>query len=74
MKNITRVTVLSIILWSLPLWLYGCKAFTQPGETGAESDRRHIRNARIDNQELMSDIDRTLLTDKPSKLSDKRIP
>jgi hypothetical protein len=54
----------------LPL---GC-SFDQLGETEAEGSRRHDRIARINRQEMMSDIDRFLLLDKPSKLTDKRIP
>ncbi len=48
--------------------------FAQLGETEAEGRRRHLRNARINRQELMGDIDRAMLSDKPSKLTDKRIP
>ncbi len=48
--------------------------FAQPGETEAQGRRRHIRNARINQQELMEDVDKTLLVDKPSKLTDKRVP
>jgi hypothetical protein len=32
------------------------------------------RTARINRQELAEDIDKMLLLDKPSKLTDKRIP
>jgi len=59
-----------VILAFLPC---GCKS-TQPGETGAEVNRRHDRVARIDGEELRSDIDKFFLLDKPSKLTDKRIP
>ena len=34
---------------------------------------RHI-DTRINQGELMADIDKSMLTDKPSKLSDKRMP
>jgi hypothetical protein len=44
------------------------------GETAAEGRRRHKRVLRIDNQELMADIDKFLLLDKPSKLTELRIP
>lgn len=46
----------------------------QLGETEAEGRRRHLRNLRINRQEMIQDIDRVLLFDKPSKLTDKRIP
>ena len=45
-----------------------------PPETTAEGHRRHKRTARINQQELVEDIDKALLLDKPSKLTDKRIP
>jgi hypothetical protein len=49
-------------------------AFAQVGETEAEVHRRHIRNNRVNQQEMMTDIDKFLLRDKPSKLSRMRIP
>ena len=63
--------ILGVILFALIFWLSGCG---QPGETTAEGHRRHIRNVRINQQELNQDVDRALLFDKPSKLSDKRVP
>jgi hypothetical protein len=54
--------------------LTGCGLFNQPGETAAEVNRDHARTLRINQQEMMADIDRTLGTDKPSKLTDKRLP
>ena len=52
----------------------GCKSYEQMGETAAEGRRRHLRNQRINQQQLMADLDSFLLLDKPSKLTDKRIP
>jgi len=72
MKN--AVVILGIILCALVFWLGGCAFLEQPGETVAEGNRRHLRNLRVNQQELMGDIDRVLLFDKPSKLTDKRIP
>jgi len=57
-----------LVLVFIPL---GC---SQPGETAAEGHRRHQRVVRINSQETMSDIDKTLLLDKPSRLTEKRIP
>jgi len=65
------LVVALLILVFMPL---GCSSVSQPGETAAEGRRRHDRVARINQQEMMSDIDKTLLLDKPSKLTDKRIP
>ena len=71
MKNAFVTAMLGIVLCALVLWLSGC---SYPGETKAESDRRHKRNIRLNSQEMMEDIDQVLLLDKPSKLSDKKIP
>jgi PDZ domain-containing secreted protein len=67
-KVILVVALLAFVF--IPL---GC-SISQPGETAAEGHRRHQRVVRINQQELMADIDKALLTDKPSKLTDKRIP
>ena len=65
------VTLILSILFLLP---GGCSSYEQPGETAAEGRRRHLRNERIDQQELMADLDKLMQTDKPSRLTDKRIP
>ncbi len=66
--------ILAVILLVLVFVPFGCSSFSQPGETAAEGHRRHQRMARINQQELMADIDLVLMLDKPSKLTDKRIP
>lgn len=66
---------LAVLLCTLVFWLGGCTpSLEQPGETATEGHRRHRRNLTINQQSLMSDIDRVLLFDKPSKLTDRRIP
>ena len=55
------------------LLLAGC-ATQQPGETAAEVSRNHGRAHRLNMQMMMSDIDKFLLLDKPSMLTDRRIP
>jgi hypothetical protein len=52
--------------------LAGCGG--QPGETKAEVGRRHDRVVRLNNEMMRSDIDKVLLLDRPSHLSDKRLP
>ena len=52
----------------------GIKLTRTNGKTEAEGHRRRARVMRINQNELMSDIDRVLLLDKPSRLTDKRIP
>ena len=73
--SVCRV-VLGIVLFSLVLLAYGCSPsfYEQPGETAAEGHRRHLRNLRVNNRQMMQDIDRALLADQPSRLTDKRIP
>jgi hypothetical protein len=66
--------ILSIILLFMVFIPLGCSSPSQPGETAAEGHRRHQRIARINQQELMADIDMVLMLDEPSRLTDKRIP
>jgi hypothetical protein len=65
--------ILVVALLVLVFMPSGC-SFSQPGETAAEGHRRHQRVTRINQQEMMADIDKALLLDEPSKLTDKRIP
>lgn len=53
--------------------LAGCGG-RQPGETSAEISRRHDRVLRLNGEMALSDLDKVLLLDRPSKLTDKRIP
>lgn len=74
-KSRTLSLIAFIFVFSgLVLLLCGCSSYEQPGETAAEGSRRHQRVLRINQQEMMKDIDRTLLLDQPSKLTDLRIP
>lgn len=61
-------------LCALVFLLCGCSSYAQPGETAAEGRRRHQRVLSINQQEMMADIDAFLLLDRPSKLTDRRIP
>ncbi len=55
------------------LLLAGC-ATRQPGQTAAEVHRRHQRIGRLNSEMMMADIDKFLLLDKPSMLTDRRVP
>lgn len=66
--------ILTVIVFVFVLLPCGCSSYEQMGETAAEGRRRHIRNSRLNQQQLMADLDRFWLLDKPSKLTDKRIP
>lgn len=74
MKKTFVSVILGIILSVLIFGLAGCGFFDQLGETTAEGHRRHRRNLRINRQEMMADIDKALLLDQPSKLTDRKIP
>jgi hypothetical protein len=66
--------ILTVIVLVFVLLPCGCSSYNQMGETAAEGHRRHIRNQRINQQQLMADLDSFMLVDEPSKLTDKRIP
>lgn len=75
MKSVSVCKViLVVVLCALFLVPFGCKSYDQLGETVAEGRRRHKRVLRINRQEMMYDLDAVMLLDKPSKLTDKRIP
>ncbi len=61
--------LLAVLLCAATFLLCSCE---QPGEPMAEGHRRHLHNLSVNQQNLNADIDRLLLNDKPSKLSDKR--
>jgi hypothetical protein len=76
MKNATVCVfrlILLIVFCSVILSLAGCEG-AQPGRTAAEVEQGRIRKKRIEEEQLREDIDKVLLTDKPSRLSDKRVP
>lgn len=68
-----RILALAVAVCVWALLLAGC-SLRHPGETRAEVDRRHHRVLRLNNEMLLSDIDRALMLDRPSRLTDKRIP
>ncbi|MHC4738569.1 MAG: hypothetical protein ACYS9Y_06660 [Planctomycetota bacterium] len=74
MKNKIISTILRIMLCVAAFAFVGCQSFEQLGETEAEGRRRHIRVTRINQQALTEDIDRMLLFDQPSTLTDKSLP
>ncbi len=75
MKSVSVCKViLVVVLCALFLVPLGCKSYNQLGETAAEGHRRHKRALRINHQEMMHDLDAIMLLDKPSKLTEKRIP
>ena len=73
-SELFRRVVLAIVLFVFVFLPFGCRSYEQPGETAAEGRRRHQRALRINQQQMMADLDTLMLLDKPSKLTDKRIP
>ena len=75
MKSVSVCKViLVIVLCALFLVPLGCRSYDQMGETAAEGHRRHKRVLRLNRQGMMEDLDTFMLLDRPSKLTDKRIP
>jgi len=75
MRHNFAVGLLVVLLLGLALLLTGCAGFfNQPGKTPAEVHRDQLRTIRVNQQEMMSDIDKTLGVDQPSKLTDKKLP
>ena len=67
-----RVSALAALLCLVALFA-GC-SWQQPGETVAETNRRHKRVLRLNSQAMTSDVDRVLQLDQPSKLTDLHVP
>jgi hypothetical protein len=68
------VLVLLAMLLGVVLCVVGCSSMIiGQGETAAEGHRRHLRQANITRQQLADDVDAVLLTDQPTRLSDKRV-
>jgi len=67
-----RFFALAAVVCVLTTWLSGCGG--QPGETKAEVSRRHDRVMRLNGEMMMSDLDKVLMLDRPSRLSDRRLP
>jgi hypothetical protein len=68
-----RLLTFAMGLYLCALLLAGCST-RQPGLTAAEVHRSHKRTMRLNTQMMMSDVDKFLLLDKPSMLTDRRIP
>lgn len=75
MKSISVWKLIQVVfLCALFLIPLGCRSYDQMGETVAEGSRRHKRTLRLNNQQFMDDVDTFFMLDKPSKLTDMRIP
>jgi hypothetical protein len=75
-KNVSVSVCKMFLAVILCAWIFlsaGCSA-RQLGEMTAQGHRRHERVLRINQQEMNADIDKTLLLEKPSGLTEKRVP
>jgi hypothetical protein len=68
-----RTLALGVVMGALVFVQSGCKA-SQPGLTAAEANRRHKRILRTSTEQMLADIDTVLLMDRPSHLTDRRLP
>lgn len=70
----TGLRLLAVVaLCLLGMVLSGC-SWDHPGETAKEVSRRHDRVLQLNNEMMLSDIDRVLQLDRPSHLTDMRLP
>lgn len=74
MKNRIVVSLLGVVLLTLATMSTGCGLFDQQGKTADEVNRDHIRMLRVNQEQLMYDIDRTMFLDKPSSLTQNKLP
>lgn len=76
MQSKIVVVSLLIVLSVLVIMLSGCCCgfHEHPGKTAAEVHREHVNTLKINQQQLMRDIDRALLFDRPSRLTERQMP
>jgi hypothetical protein len=74
MRNHFKVSVLITMLLGLMLSLTGCQFWAQPGKTAQEGTREQIRTLKVNNREMMQDLNHALLLNEPSKLNEMSIP
>jgi len=66
------VTVLVVL--GLTIIGSGCGPWASPGENAAEASRRRGRVLRVNHSEMMADVDKVLMLDEPSRLTDRNLP
>ena len=74
MRNHFNSGVLVVLLLGLSFLLTGCQFWAQPGKTAKEGTRDQVRTLKVNNRELMQDLNHALLLDEPSKLNEMSIP
>ena len=68
------MVALGLIVLGICLLLVGCGPYAGPGETSAERALRHRRVFRVNLCGFYEDIDRVLMLDRPSGLTENRLP
>lgn len=63
---------LAVVAVILVLMAGGCGAGL--GETAAEASRRRERVLRVNFRQMITDIDRVLMLDQPSRLTERDLP
>ncbi|MBN2020340.1 MAG: hypothetical protein JW749_08950 [Sedimentisphaerales bacterium] len=71
MRKSIIVSLLVVLLSTLVLISSGC---SQPGKTYAEVHREHLRDLRVNQLQVSRDFDRAIHFDRPSRLSEMRLP
>jgi hypothetical protein len=74
MRNRITVSLLVVVLSALVVMSTGCGFFDHTGKTAAEANRDHIRTLKVNNGQMMSDVDEALFLNEPSKLTERHMP
>ena len=69
-----RVLAAVLFLVVMTLINSGCAYYHGQGETAQERARRQYRTSRVNANQLVEDIDKVLMLDEPSHLTEKRVP
>jgi hypothetical protein len=66
--------VAMLCVLALTVIVSGCGPWASPGESTADASRRRQRVLRVNYSEMMADIDKFLMLDEPSRLTDRHLP
>ncbi|MDH7600245.1 MAG: hypothetical protein QHH07_11530 [Sedimentisphaerales bacterium] len=69
-----RFQVFLVLLGLIALSIVGTGCGGGLGETAAEASRRRERIVQINLREMITDIDRVLMLDEPSRLTERDLP
>jgi hypothetical protein len=72
--DMCRVAAVSLVLSAAAVLAAGCGLFSHPGETASDVHNRHIRHFRVNQKQMMADVDEVLLIDEPTGLHELRLP